>query len=126
MLAVTLLIASMIPADNVTQDTVGVIELNHFYDKETAEHIFDQYIYWDFDTHRRFGGYHYVVDWRLATDKKNMLPRRAVGVGFIQTFWDKDKLREVKSISFSETWSTYDRELVERDRLPKRERRGLR
>ena len=126
MLAVTLLIATMIPAENVVRDTVDVIELNHFYDKENLKHIFDQYIYWDFDTSRWFGGQHHVVDWRLATGKKNMLPRRAVGGGFVQTFWDKDQLREVRSISLRETWTTYDPELAERARFPKEERRGLR
>ena len=124
-LAVTILIASMIPAENVTCDSVDVIELNHFYDEE-GRHVFDQYIYWDWCVDKWCGGQHHVVDWRLATKRTDMLPRRAVGGGFVQTWHDSGVLREVRSLSFSQTWSDYDRELVERDRLPVAERRGLR
>lgn len=66
-----------------------------------------------------------VVAWRLVKSP-DQLPRpdRLHG-GYVAVWHDNGLLRRVRSDAFRETWTQYDPELVEREFLPKDQRRGL-
>lgn len=112
-----LLLAFLPSSGTITPQHVDTIELNHFINTENGKEAFSQYLYRDFD------GYEFVItDWRLAkgqTIDKN-------GQYYMMTFMDGQRLKCVRSESFVETWTDYDPELAEREKLPKEKRKLLR
>jgi len=117
-----LLLLSIVPIDDVVCDRVAVIEVNHFYDDQ-GRLVFDQAIFYDWSP----GDSRYMVRaWRLVKNP-NILPVRDWTTGRYRSFWqDGEQLRDIHALSFRETWTQYDPELVEREFLPKERRKELR
>jgi hypothetical protein len=98
---------------------VDRIELNH-YSSATGDHVFDQLIFYDWSNQRkRFD----VREWRLVKDE-SMVPRRCRD-GWRVVFYDGGIPREVMAKSMQETFTSYDPETLERDRLPQDQRLPL-
>ena len=110
------LIFAILPIDTVTRESVASIEVNSFYD-ENGKLVFVQNIFRDEAN---------VQAWRLVKDH-HQLPQRDWATGEYSVLWfDVDKLREVRTRIVVETWTQYDRETAERERLPKELRKELR
>jgi hypothetical protein len=130
-------------------DHCTVAEINHVYSPDGSL-VFDQLIWWDWNASRqRFD----VVDWRIiqncrqSSDEEQgrwrlQYPDGPPYVGrFVRVHcvpcregplrvsrWYDEKthrLRRVTADVLRETWSSYDREMVEREILPCNQRRGL-
>lgn len=114
MLGLLLLAAlTIIPFEAAITDHVETIEHNHFYD-EHGKHVFDQHIFRSEDE---------IIDWRLA---KATTQAVYADRGAYRLDWcDGNCIRTVWAARYIETWKQYDPELVEREQLPKEERRGL-
>ena len=106
--------------EDIADDHVDLIELNHCYD-EHGWLVFEQVIFYQWSPHKS----HYNVrDWRTLKDNAQ-LPRRDARTGKYVAIWHDGKIiRTVTAPSFRETWTQYDPELVERQHLP-RQLRGL-
>jgi len=117
-----LLLLGIIPHDDVVRESVDLVELNHFYD-EHGRLVFDQVIFYDWSP----GDSRYMVRaWRLVKNP-NILPVRDWDRGGYRSLWqDGEQLRDIHALSFRETWTQYDPELVEREFLPKERRKELR
>ncbi|TWU55757.1 hypothetical protein [Rubripirellula reticaptiva] len=100
------------------QQTVDLIELNHFVDDEGRE-VFRQLVFYDWSkTHRRF----HVRAWRLVKHD-NQLPTRHWSPDRHQCRWyDGGLLRQVSAPHMRETWTQQDPERVNRKLLPEDER----
>ena len=110
---IILLLLSILPYETIISEQVDVVEVNHFYD-EKGRHVFDQVIFYDWKCN-----YHELADWRLI---KNESQRPVNGR---MLFYDQDTLRKITARTQRETWTQYDPELAERERLPKERRRLL-
>lgn len=136
----TALILSIIPQDDgICRDFVDLVELNHLYD-EKGDLVFDQLIWYDWsESEGRFQ----VRAWRLVKDHGPMpirqwfdkfdgqsanlltgLPAKGRGV-WVSSWDDKGNFRRVTARSFTESWTQWDVELLEREHLPKEKRREL-
>ena len=106
---------------DVATDQVDLIEYNHLYD-EQGRHVLDQLIFYDWS---RSESRYQIRDWRLIKSKKQV-PHRDERRGlYVATWYDGDSIRQVRAVSVRETWTQYDPELVEREFLPKEQRREL-
>jgi len=114
------LLAATRPED-VMESHVDVIEINHFYD-DNGRLVFDQIIFYDWcNENCRYD----VRAWRLIKSPSQM-PTKNQKTGKYEAVWqDGDILRKVRCASVRETWTQYDPELLERDILPKDQRREL-
>jgi hypothetical protein len=74
------LLVATIPFDDVRQDRVDLVEVNHFYD-ETGRHIFDQLIFYDWHPERCR---HEIRAWRMVRSPRQ-IPR-----------WDWGKERRIQ------------------------------
>lgn len=121
MRTLALLLFSIVPRDDVARESCDLIELNHFYD-EHARLVFDQVIFYDWSAaDSRYN----VRAWRLVKNPAQ-LPHRDWARGCYSAMWqDGEQLRQIQAKSFSETWTQYDPELLEREYLPKERRREL-
>ena len=108
--------------ENVVNDQVDLIEVNHFYDDQ-GRLVFDQVIFYDWDPAR---GRYDVRAWRLLKKPTQMPQRDVRGRKFFATWHDGEVLRHVEAEAMRESWTQYDPELVEREFLPKDKRRELR
>jgi hypothetical protein len=110
------------PREDVSRESVDLIELNHFYD-EHGRLVFDQVIFYDWSaSDARYN----VRAWRLVKNP-SQLPQRDWSTGGYSAMWqDGEQLRRLHSKSIRETWTQYDPELVEREYLPKERRKELR
>ena len=119
MILLLLLTMAILPRESAVRESCDVVELNHFYD-DNGRKVFDQVIFYDWD-----GARHQVRDWRLVKDP-SQLPQRDWESGeYVALFCDKSVLRQVRAASLRETWTQYDPELIERQSLPKEQRRLL-
>ena len=110
------LIFAIVPHDIVLRESVSSIEVNSFYD-ENGHLVFVQNIFRDEAN---------VQAWRLVKEP-SQLPQRDWSTNDYSVLWfDGDRLREVRTRSVVESWTQYDREIDERERLPKELRRELR
>jgi len=110
------------PTAPVARDQVDLIEVNHYHD-EHGKLVFDQIIFYDWSPHD--SRYH-VRAWRLLK-RPAQLPRRNWRDGGFTAVWrDGEVLRMVRAKAVRETWTQHDPELVERNYLPKDQRRELR
>jgi hypothetical protein len=101
-------------------DTLDLVEVNHFFD-EHGRHIFDQVLFYDWcPRENRLQ----VRDWRLLRTCEQ-IPAKAPGGLYNATWWDSGTLRRVQAPDVRETWTVFDPELVEREHLPKEQRRLL-
>jgi hypothetical protein len=114
---IALLLLSIIPQPYPVTDSVDVIEKNHFYDDD-GKLTFSQWIFWKWNA--RDSRYD-VVDWRLVQGPT------ALSDASTLAFWDqKDQVtRRVRTVSWRETWTQYDREAENRKILPESQRRKL-
>jgi len=110
------------PQDDVSRESVDLIELNHFYD-EQGRLVFDQVIFYDWSAiEARYN----VRAWRLVKNPAQ-LPQRDWKDGGYSAMWqDGEQIRHIYSKSIRETWTQYDPELLEREYLPKERRKELR
>jgi hypothetical protein len=110
------------PAEDVARERVDLIEVNHFFD-EQGRLVFDQVIFYDWSgDHSRY----MVRDWRLVKNASQLPQRDWQCGGYLAVWQDGEVMRRVGSEAMRETWTQYDPELVEREYLPKDERRKLR
>ncbi len=117
----TLLLA-ILPTDPTIYESAPAIEKNHYYD-ENARLVFTQLIVYDWPD----GGH--VWFWRMWSDNEGRPKvhlRRDFEGGWRIRFDDGGELREIWTSSFQETWTQHDRELLDREFLPKEKRRPLR
>lgn len=111
----------IIPRDPVVVDRCDVVELNHFYD-DNGRLVFDQLIYWDWsDEADRYQ----VRAWRLLKSDFQRPARDWQRGGFKAVWFDGERLRVVRHLSFCETWTQFDPELIERQMLSTEDRREL-
>ena len=112
------------PSSHVPEETVDLIEINHFHDDQGLL-IFDQILFYDWsESHGRYQ----VRDWRLLKSP-NQIPlpsaRDREYVSVWNDFKTHDTLRTTKSKTIRETWTQYDPEQTEREFLPESKRRKL-
>jgi hypothetical protein len=119
--ALALSLFASLPLPDVACDTVDLIELNHVY-SASGNPMYDQVVFYQW---RPTTGDYQVRAWRLLK-VSNDRPHRDFRRGdWVMIFSDKGILREVRSSAFRESWTQYDLEQVERDRLPREYRPGL-
>jgi hypothetical protein len=108
------------PAASIT-DSVEIIELNHYFDAD-GRLIFDQIIFWEwFDG----AGELHVVAWRLCKSPAQIPLRDWSRGGYAATWLDGERFRQVRALSFRETWTQFDPEVEDRQFIPPDHRRGL-
>ena len=115
------MLLSIIPMGDCVTQRVDLIEINHFY-SESAEPVFSQLIFYDWCDE---SGRYQVRAWRLWKPSQSAPQRRWKHGGYSITWKDGETMRQIIADSFRETWTQYDRELVEREFLPKEKRREL-
>ena len=109
-----LLLLAVLPMPGVTCDRVDVIEVNHVFDAQ-GKPVLTQLIFYDW---RPCQSEYDVRTWRLLKhcDHRPELDRRSGE--WVARWHDGDVLREVRSTAFRESWTQYDVERIERERLP--------
>lgn len=123
-----ILLIAAIPYSDVVRDECDVLELNHFYTGE-GKLVFSQ---WIFFTWNESKSRHDVVEWAMAkgrtmdADTDNLRAMvRPMKDGWRLRFSHAGVSREIMATSFREIHTQYDREVDERENLPKEKRRGL-
>jgi hypothetical protein len=113
--------AGLNPPHHFVDDHVDVIEVNHVYDAR-GQHVFDQTIFYEWSSqHERYQ----VMAWRLLKANAQM-PIRNWQRGDYQAVWnDGSVLRRVRSANVRHSWTQHDPELLERENLPRDQRREL-
>jgi hypothetical protein len=110
------------PQEDVARERVDLVEVNHFYD-EQGRLVFDQTIFYDWSaSHSRY----MVRAWRLVKNPAQLPQRDWQDGGYTAVWHDGEVLRHIHAESMRETWTQYDPELIEREYLPKEQRRELR
>lgn len=116
------LLLAIVPYDPVIRDSAPAAEQNHYYD-DNANLVFTQLIVYDWPD-----GEH-VWFWSMWNDgekrPKVRLQKDFEG-GWRIRFDDGQNLREIWTSSYQETHTQHDRELLDREHLPKEKRRPLR
>lgn len=123
-IAVCITALSLSPADELTEDQVDLVEINHFYDDQ-GRLVFDQVIYYDWHTAQ---GRYQVRDWRLLKTPTQVPLRDWREGGYVaewEDFKQRNGVRRVKSKLVRETWTQHDPELVEREFLAQEKRTEL-
>ena len=110
------------PQEDVAREQVDLKEVNHFYD-EQGRLVFDQVIFYDWSPEH---GRHMVRAWRLVKNPAQLPQRDWKDGGYVAVWQDGEVLRHVRGHSMRETWTQYDPELIEREYLPKEQRKELR
>lgn len=120
-LAVCLAAAGLHNTAELACDKVDLVEVNHFYD-EKGQLVYEQLIFYDWSpTMNHFN----VRAYRLLKSPVQF-PRRSRGnLGFVAVWQDGDVLRKIHAKTIRESWTQYDPEMLERDFLPKDQRRNL-
>lgn len=120
--AVCLAATCLNPIEDVADERVDLVEVNHFYD-DKGRLVFDQIIFYDWEA--ELGRYN-VRAWRLLKKPAQVPHRDWQSRDFVAIWHDGEVLRKVHAESIRETWTQYDPELLEREYLPKEKRRELR
>jgi len=116
-----LALVGAVPVELTLTEAVDFAEVNHFYD-DVGRHVFDQVIFSDWNAEL---GCEEVRAWRLVKNP-HLVPRRDwAGGGYRATFWDGERLRDIRLRAVRESWTQYDPELEARNQLPKERRKGL-
>jgi hypothetical protein len=119
--ALALTLFAALPQTDIACDCVDLVEVNHVYDFQ-GKPVLVQAVFYQWRPQQ--GEYH-VRAWRLLKSD-DQRPTRDFGRGdWVMVFQDGALLREVRATMFRETWTQYDVERVERDRLPQEYRAGL-
>ena len=150
MTEICLLLITLLPIDQEIEEHVDRIELNHFYSGD-GKLVFDQVIFWDWN--QSLARYE-IRDWRLIKDCRyvddtrkqqwdtehpdgppyvpesrpvHAWPRSRSGRPLCDWFDEKShKPRRVTADVLIESWTDFDPELIDREKLPQENRRGLR
>lgn len=102
------------------REVVDLVEVNHFHDSEHGARVFAQQIFYEW-----VNDHYEVRAWRLIKSG-DQWPQRDWERGGYRALWkDGDVWREVRAKAFRETWTQYDPELIERENLPKENRKEL-
>lgn len=121
------LLLATVPVDTVVRDRCDCLETNHFYSNE-GEPVFSQLLFLDWCQHK---GCHRCEDWRLlkkteSDPHSHITIRRDYATGEWVARWSDDSgPREVRAMTFRETWTSHDPELVDRSAHPVERRRKL-
>jgi hypothetical protein len=112
------------PSNEPLNETVDLIEINHFHDDQ-GRPLFDQLLFYDWsDEQGRFQ----VRDWRLMKSN-HQVPLPSARDGEHVAVWSdcksRDMIRATRARIVRETWTQYDPELAEREYLPEHKRRKL-
>lgn len=111
------------PHGVVAEDSVDVIEINHFVN-ERGQVQLDQIIFYDWSPSQS----RYVVRAWRSLKSPSQLPMKLPTGGY-QAIWhdprDGNVLRKVRAKSVIETWTTYDPETVNQEYLDRNLRREL-
>ena len=102
----------------VLEESVDVVEVNHFYDGD-GRRVLDQLLFyrWNVDHHE-------LTDWRNAKLPECLPTRRG---GKWECVWtDGIQLRRIRCSSVRESWTQWDPEVVDREVLPSNRRQKLR
>ena len=112
--ASVIVVACVLPVpDDSWHGRASMLENNHYFN-ENGDLVFVQLIAWDGDR---------VWFWRM-NKLGDLTPRREHGAWVVR--WDDAGVyRELRSITFVETWTQYDRELEDRPNLQPDCRRKL-
>jgi hypothetical protein len=110
-------VLSIVPVDNVIEDSADVVELNSYYD-EYGDLVFDQVIFWNWN-----GFEHRVFAWKLLKSN-HQIPIKSSGV-LVAIWKDQDKIRKIVTKSLRRTWTQYDPELLDREKLSQCRRTGF-
>jgi hypothetical protein len=105
------------------EDSVDVIEINHFVN-ESGQVQLDQIIFYDWSPSQS----RYIVRAWRSLKTPSQLPMKLAGGGYQATWHDSrdgNVLRKVKAKSVIETWTTYDPETVNQEYLDRNLRREL-
>lgn len=116
-----LLLFGILPPPGPIDERCDVMELNHFYD-EQGRLVFDQVVFYDWSPRDER---HQVRAWRLFKSRDQVPRRDWSGGGYVAVWFDGELLRRVRAQSCCETWTQFDPELVEREKLPKERRLEL-
>jgi hypothetical protein len=121
-LTAAFLLLATVPQETFVRDSVACIEINAFHDDE-ARLVFTQAIFYDADDSCR--------DWRLVRNRSDA-PQANIEVhrdylrgDYVARWLDGETFREVRAATYRETFTQYDRELIERDKRPTCERKLL-
>lgn len=114
MIPLILLLLTAAPPSHELTDHVDIIELNHVVDANGCE-SFRQWIFWEWSHHRKR---YDVVAWRIAKTPYVLRGNRL-------SFRDGEATRVIQAVSYRETWTRGDPEVIDRDWLPAEFRRGL-
>lgn len=116
-----LLLLAVLPMPGVARDRVDVVEVNHVFDAQ-GKPVLTQAIFYDW---RPMQGEYDVRAWRLLKTFDHRPERDYQRGEWVMIFQDGGLLREVRSTAFRESWTQYDVERIERERLPQEWRAGL-
>ena len=97
----------------ITSISVDTIELNHVYD-DRREIRFHQLIYWRWHaSDRKF----HVAHWRMV-DEQHYVGRHGLGFRDSYQMPDFGQRYTVDANSYRETWTQYDREILDHQEWP--------
>lgn len=102
------------PPELALVDQVDIIELNHLHDAR-GHRTFSQWIFWRWNHDcRRYE----VAAWRMAKHPSTW------SRGTLRIV-DGNHIREIRTVSYRETWTRYDPEVVDREFTAPESRQGL-
>jgi len=102
----------------VLEESVDVVEVNHFFDGD-GRHVLDQLLFYRWKT-----DHHELIDWRSVKSPECLPVRHG---GHWECFWtDGIQLRRIRCASYRESWEQYDVELADRLGNPPERRQKLR
>ncbi len=119
--ALALTLFAALPQADIAVDSVDLVEVNHVYDAQ-GKPVLVQAVFYDWRPQQ--GEYH-VRAWRLLKSEDQRPMRDFRRNDWVMVFHDGGLLREVRAANFRETWTQYDVERIERDRMPQEYRTGL-
>jgi len=119
---IALLLLSIVPYQdpNFITRTTDVVEHNFFYD-DNGRLVFEQDIWWDWDP---IATRHQVRAWRLVKVPSQVPARQPDGL-WLTTWEENGKTYRIYSRGFNRSDEQYDKELIEREYLPKEKRKGF-
>lgn len=116
-----LLLVSLVslPPRQPVPGRVDLVEVNHVYDF-AGTRVLCQLVFYDCPP-----GDCHVRAWRLLKEASERPVRDWVRGDWIVTWHENDGMHQVRAAAFRETWTQYDVERAERDRLPQERRKGI-
>ena len=114
MFAWMLLVLGTIPHEVAVREQVDIVERNFYHDCE-GKLIFVQLLFWEWQCTG-----HVITAWRLEKPEFSVTERPPQ-----VTWYDGDKLRQVRGESWRETHYQWDEEIAQREKLPQELRKGL-